>query len=501
MLMEFAFGSGVNFGNVTAYVAPFRTVVTPFNPAESLDLRLIRESLENFVAFELSIRVNSLMSSQTDPRISLHEVRTSLELPGISKRGVSKSPVISSDQGVSGRATTASKVGSSPFCLESPLCDVGPEGRTPKPERSVSATCRDSYEVVSLIGHGQYGTVVQLVRSKVDSKYYAMKVVDKYSLVEKVNTGDDKALLRAKAERNAHVELETTVQSLSSSSDESRCPYFIQMYHSFQSSRYLYYILEYCPFDVLEYVNLFGPLSEDAARSFVAELCIAVETLHKRGTVHRDIKTDNILISLSGHVRLADFGLSKKLSSPLRQRCDSVVGFSLSIMPPEFFSEEPYYGTTIDWFQVGICAFEVVTGYSPFQGNPLVSIDSDMYPPQWPSDVELSSEYKSLVELLLHPDEARRASSLEAVKRMLPSVPWTELESRESDNHVAFPQATLSIDEDGKIDITSSGYVVPRLASLEDDVGNSEDEIAGVGLGADHRNDPLYFKSFTFTRK
>ncbi len=57
MLMEFAFGSGVNFGNVTAYVVPFRTVVTPFSPVESLDLRLIRESLENFVAFELSIRV------------------------------------------------------------------------------------------------------------------------------------------------------------------------------------------------------------------------------------------------------------------------------------------------------------------------------------------------------------------------------------------------------------------------------------------------------------
>jgi serine/threonine protein kinase len=425
-----------------------------------------------------------------------------LELPGISKRGISKSPVITSDQGVSGRTTTASKMGSSPFRLESPSYQQGADSSTPNPGRVVSGLTRDSYEVMSLIGHGQYGTVVQLVRSKVDGKHYAMKVVDKYSLVEKLHTGDEKALSRAKAERNVHVDLESN-QSQSSHvpSDESRCPYFIKMYHSFQSSRFLYYILEYCPFDVLEYVNLFGPLSEDAAGVFVAELSVAVESLHKRGTVHRDIKTDNILISLSGHVRLADFGLSKKLSSPLSQRCDSVVGFSLSIMPPEFFTEEPYYGAAIDWFQVGICAFEIVTGYSPFQGSPLLSIDSDLYPPEWPTDLYVSPQYKSLVELLLHPDESKRACSLDTIRLMLPGVFWSEIEHQESDSLVPFPQAALSIDADGKIDYSSSGYVVPRLASLEDEIDESDSSGDGGGVGfTDHRDDPLYFKSFTFTR-
>ena len=440
------------------------------------------------------------MSSRTDSPDLSQVNRASLELPGVSKRGVSRSPVITSDQGVSGRTTTASKVGSSPFCLESPSYEHGTDSSTPNPARVLSGLTRDSYEVISLIGHGQYGTVVQLVRSKVDGNHYAMKVVDKYSLVEKLHTGDEKALTRAKAERNVHVDLESN-RSLSSSlpSEDSRCPYFIKMYHSFQSSRFLYYILEYCPFDVLEYVNLFGPLSEEAARIFVAELSIAVESLHRRGTVHRDIKTDNILISLSGHVRLADFGLSKKLSSPLNQRCDSVVGFSLSIMPPEFFTEEPYYGATIDWFQVGICAFEIVTGYSPFKGNPLISVDSDLYPPEWPTDVNLSHEYRSLVELLLHPDESKRISSLNTVKSMLPTVSWSDIVDRESDSIVPFPQATLSIGADGRIDFSSSGYVVPRLASLEDEIDETEAATCGVGF-TDHREDPLYFKSFTFTR-
>ena len=439
-----------------------------------------------------------LMSFRTDPQDTTRATRPFLELPGVAKRGASRSPIIVSDQCVSGRTTAASKVGSSPFCLESPSYEQGLDSSTPNPERVLSGLTRDSYDVVSLIGHGQYGTVVQLVRSKVDGNHYAMKVVDKYSLVEKLHTGDDKALTRAKAERNVHVDLESN-RSLSSSvpSEESRCPYFIKMYHSFQSSRFLYYILEYCPFDVLEYVNLFGPLSEEAARIFVAELAVSVESLHRRGTVHRDIKTDNILISLSGHVRLADFGLSKKLSSPLSQRCDSVVGFSLSIMPPEFFTEEPYYGATIDWFQVGICAFEIVTGYSPFKGNPLISVDSDLYPPEWPADLNLSPQYRSLVELLLHPDETKRASSLDTVKEMLPTVSWSGIEVRESDSIVPFPQATLSIGTDGRIDFSSSGYVVPRLGSLEDD--ETETATGGVGF-ADHRDDPLYFKSFTFTR-
>jgi len=354
---------------------------------------------------------------------------------------------------------------------------------------------KKSFDVMSLIGHGQSGTIVQLVRSRIDSKYYAMKTVDKWSLVERRNTGDSKAFSRAKAERNVYVDLAPP----SNGHDENNsCPYFMKLYNTFQSNRYLYYILEYCPFDVLEYVNRFGPLPVEACKVFLAELSIAVGKLHAKGTVHRDIKTDNILISLSGHVRLSDFGLSKKLDSESNLRCESIVGFSLNIMPPEFFSETPYYGTAIDWFQVGICVYEAVTGMTPFQGSPLIKIDSPLFPPEWPDHVREDAVFTTLVEKLLHPDETKRLNSLCDVKRYMPDIDWDMVESNEPITITPFPEATHLVDEDGNMDFSSTpseGFVVPRLLSADD-----EDDGDGVGKSENNKNDALYFKSFTFTR-
>lgn len=54
-----------------------------------------------------------------------------------------------------------------------------------------------------------------------------------------------------------------------------------------------------------------GCFKEDAARFYLAELVLAVESVHKLNFIHRDIKPDNILIDKYGHLKLADFGLCK----------------------------------------------------------------------------------------------------------------------------------------------------------------------------------------------
>ena len=52
-------------------------------------------------------------------------------------------------------------------------------------------------------------------------------------------------------------------------------------------------------------------LSEDEARFYIAELVLAVESVHNLNCIHRDLKPDNILIDKLGHIQLSDFGLSK----------------------------------------------------------------------------------------------------------------------------------------------------------------------------------------------
>ena len=342
--------------------------------------------------------------------------------------------------------------------------------------RSVLATSSESeghtgiskhdFEVISLIGYGHSGTIVQLVKSKESGSLYAMKTVDKWSLIEQRNAGDPKAIDRACAERELHIRLADS------------CPFFVKFFYSFQSPKNLYYILEYCPCDVLEYINQFGALSVRAAMVFVAELVVAVEHLHRSGSIHRDIKADNILISSSGHVRLSDFGSSKAVSN---DRCDSVVGFSLSSMPPEFFHTSPSYGSAIDWFQVGICAFEALTGYEPFKGRPLRTIDSPDYPPHWPDLGEkVPQNVKDFVESLMHPDESRRLCDFETIKAhpafSTNSVDWSQVEAGDPYGIAPFPNVTGD---------SHHSFATPRMMS---------------SVSSDHDYDPLPFKSFSYIR-
>ena len=70
--------------------------------------------------------------------------------------------------------------------------------------------------------------------------------------------------------------------------------------------------MDYCKNkDLGQYLTKFEKIPEYQARLLIAEIVLAVEELHRRNIIHRDIKPDNILIDDEGHVKLTDFGLSK----------------------------------------------------------------------------------------------------------------------------------------------------------------------------------------------
>lgn len=52
-------------------------------------------------------------------------------------------------------------------------------------------------------------------------------------------------------------------------------------------------------------------LTEEEAKFYIAELLLAVDSVHKMNYIHRDLKPDNILIGANGHIKLSDFGLCK----------------------------------------------------------------------------------------------------------------------------------------------------------------------------------------------
>ena len=86
----------------------------------------------------------------------------------------------------------------------------------------------------------------------------------------------------------------------------------VQLKYSFQDEKSLYLVMEYLPGgDLMTLLMKKDILTEQESRFYIAELVLAIESVHKINFIHRDLKPDNILIDNQGHIKLSDFGLCK----------------------------------------------------------------------------------------------------------------------------------------------------------------------------------------------
>ncbi|CAI2734506.1 unnamed protein product [Schistosoma spindalis] len=139
------------------------------------------------------------------------------------------------------------------------------------------------------LGVGAFGKV-WLVRKKDNNQLYAMKLLNKRDVVER--------------RQLAHVQAERDILA------EADNEWVVKLFFSFQDSRALYLVMEYIPGgDMMSLLIKKGIFEEPLARFYIAELTLALQSVHAMGFVHRDIKPDNILINREGHIKLTDFGL------------------------------------------------------------------------------------------------------------------------------------------------------------------------------------------------
>lgn len=137
--------------------------------------------------------------------------------------------------------------------------------------------------------------------------------------------------------------------------------------YAFQTPEKLFLLLDFAPGGNLsKALHKERRFPEDIARIYLAEIILALEDLHKRDIIYRDLKPDNIVFDSDGHVLLTDFGLAKEgvMSNNLtRSFCGSP-----AYLAPEMIKRSGH-GKSVDWYLLGVLLYEMLVGIPPYYSN------------------------------------------------------------------------------------------------------------------------------------
>ncbi|XP_017507578.3 myotonin-protein kinase isoform X5 [Manis javanica] len=257
---------------------------------------------------------------------------------------------------------------------------------------------RNDFEILKVIGRGAFSEVA-VVKMKQTGQVYAMKIMNKWDMLKR---GEVSCF---REERDVLV------------NGDRR--WITQLHFAFQDENYLYLVMEYyVGGDLLTLLSKFEErIPAEMARFYLAEIVMAIDSVHQLGYVHRDIKPDNILLDRCGHIRLADFG------SCLKLRADGTVRSLVAVGTPDYLSPEILqavgggpgtgsYGPECDWWALGVFAYEMFYGQTPFYADStaetygkIVHYKDHLSLPV--VDAGVPEEARDLIQRLLCPPEMR----------------------------------------------------------------------------------------------
>ncbi|KAF8507306.1 AGC/YANK protein kinase [Hysterangium stoloniferum] len=268
------------------------------------------------------------------------------------------------------------------------------------------------------VGKGAFGKV-RMVQHKPTKELYALKYIDK------ARCSKMKAVANIIQERRLLEEIDH--------------PFVVNMRYAFQDDENCFFVLDLMlGGDLRFHLERMKTLPEDVVRLIVAEIASGLAYLHEKKIVHRDIKPDNVLLDAQGHAHITDFNVA--VYHPADRLLTSIAG-SKAYMAPEILQQKGY-SYAVDWWSLGVTAFELAFGRRPFNGRKGAELTHAICRGtiKFPSDAEKRFSLQGLVALreLLERDprqRLRRSSSGEMgnVKQItwFASIDWELLARKE----------------------------------------------------------------------
>jgi len=201
------------------------------------------------------------------------------------------------------------------------------------------------FDLHRAVGKGAFGKV-RVVEHKPTKKLYALKYIDKARCIRQ------KAVANVIQERRLLEEIDHT--------------FIVNMRYAFQDDENCFFVLDLMlGGDLRFHLERKGHIAEEVVCFWIAELSCALEYLHRQKIIHRDIKPDNILLDAMGHAHFTDFNVAIHYSE---RRLHTSVAGSMAYMAPQVVGRKGY-NWAIDWWSLGITAYELLFHRRPFDGR------------------------------------------------------------------------------------------------------------------------------------